>query len=737
MNVFELFAKLSLDSSDFEKGVTQAEAAFDDLGDSAADVSADAAKAEKAADKLGDAVEQAGDEARRAAPEIASASEQIAKTGTESAGAAPDVDDLAGTLAAAAATGNLIAEAIGGIWNFARNAAAAIWNLDEATEEYRGAMGKLNTAFEVAGYSTSAAKKTFTEFYKILGDTDTATEASQLLARLSTNQADLTRWTTIASGVNGTFGDSLPIEGLIEASNETAKVGRVTGVLADALNWVGISEDDFNVKLAATASMEERTALITETLEAKYTAAADALRENNAEVIAARESQLRLQDGQAKLGEQTSRLKTALSTGLAPAMEKIYGWATKITGGIANIVEEWSTATNELSRPLKTDNIEEAKAQIAEMEAEIERLTEATMMMGDSYSTVYDDLAKLKAQHRGATAQLAEMEAAAAENTETVTANADAVDMLTVSIHGYTVELANSNMTMEEASERLNAYADAATNMFSAINTESELSYQQALDNMAHNIQATQDFGDNMAQLAGTLPRELADMFAAGGPEVYAGVVAMLAEANAGADVGLTQLNELYAQGGAAAVNAYVEALTGISVDTENPATIMANAMDADVSSEQAAQDVVIRASDAMKQAAETAGFDTAGSRAMNKFIAGMENRRSEVNRVAASIAQDAANIINDSINGVGTGGTGRYSAGGLDYVPYNGFPSILHKGEAVLTASEADAWRRGSAAPANGGGIVVNINVQSEPQSPVELAAACAAAFEQARWAI
>ena len=44
---------------------------------------------------------------------------------------------------------------------------------------------------------------------------------------------------------------------------------------------------------------------------------------------------------------------------------------------------------------------------------------------------------------------------------------------------------------------------------------------------------------------------------------------------------------------------------------------------------------------------------------------------------------------------GVGGGGSvGRYATG-LDYVPYDDFPAILHKGEAVLTASEASDWRR------------------------------------------
>lgn len=44
------------------------------------------------------------------------------------------------------------------------------------------------------------------------------------------------------------------------------------------------------------------------------------------------------------------------------------------------------------------------------------------------------------------------------------------------------------------------------------------------------------------------------------------------------------------------------------------------------------------------------------------------------------------------SVNGFN--GSGR--AVGMDYVPYNEFPAYLHEGEAVLTKSEATAWRRG-----------------------------------------
>jgi phage-related protein len=42
------------------------------------------------------------------------------------------------------------------------------------------------------------------------------------------------------------------------------------------------------------------------------------------------------------------------------------------------------------------------------------------------------------------------------------------------------------------------------------------------------------------------------------------------------------------------------------------------------------------------------------------------------------------------------SGRVGKFAIGN-DYVPYDNYPAMLHKGEAVLTASEAEAWRRGS----------------------------------------
>ena len=243
------------------------------------------------------------------------------KTAENMADSTEDAGDSVSSMTVA--LGNLVAKGIETAVSAIVDMVGALWNLDEATEEYRIAQGKLQTAFEAAGYSVEDAEKAYTEFYKILGDTDTATEASQLLAQLADNEEDLSEWTNIAAGVYGTFGDALPIEGLIEAANETAKVGEVTGTLADALNWAGISEDEFNEKLAACSSESQRNNLIMQTLSQTYDEASEAFYRNNESIIAAREAQAQLDDTLAGLGETIANIKNSIANELAPSITSV------------------------------------------------------------------------------------------------------------------------------------------------------------------------------------------------------------------------------------------------------------------------------------------------------------------------------------------------------------------------------------------------------------------------------
>lgn len=276
MNVFELFASISLDTTSFEQNADKSKNKFEEIGESA---------------------------------EEAAKSTDIASGG---------IDGLINSMQGAIIKGELTAKAIGGILEMIKNLAAWVFNLDNATEEYRVAQGKLNTAFKTAGYSAANARDVYRDFYKILGDTDTATEASQLLAKLAENQQEMQKWTEISAGVYGTFGDSLPIEGLIEASNETAKVGQVTGVLADALNWAGINEELFNERLAACSDESQRNQLIMETLSETYSKASEEFYANNEQLIKHRENEIALQESTGKLGEAMGDFKDNILAKLTP-----------------------------------------------------------------------------------------------------------------------------------------------------------------------------------------------------------------------------------------------------------------------------------------------------------------------------------------------------------------------------------------------------------------------------------
>lgn len=181
---------------------------------------------------------------------------------------------------------------------------AGFIGMAEATEEYRRAMGKLNTAYQSVGFSSDVAQQAYSGFYSILGDTDTATEASQLLSQLARNQEDVSKWTKIAAGVSGKFGDSLPINSLVESVNESLRTGKVTGVLADALNWAGkVSEDQMNAKLAATNDTAKCAQIIMDTLADTYYGAADAFYANNKALIQARQNEVAMQKVTGALGE--------------------------------------------------------------------------------------------------------------------------------------------------------------------------------------------------------------------------------------------------------------------------------------------------------------------------------------------------------------------------------------------------------------------------------------------------
>lgn len=225
-------------------------------------------------------------------------------------------------------------------------------SLGESTRELRENMNKLETGFTTAKHSAEDAQTTYRDLYGILGDEGQATEAAAHLAQLTNDQKDLSKWTNISAGVYATFGDSLPIENLAEASNETAKTGKITGGLADALNWAGVSEDEFQAKLDAASTEQERQALITETLNGLYSEQAKTFKELNKDIIEAREADAALSQAMADLGAIAEPIMTSLKMLAVDLLENIKPFVQLIGEGLKGVLDGTAGSADKLGEGL-------------------------------------------------------------------------------------------------------------------------------------------------------------------------------------------------------------------------------------------------------------------------------------------------------------------------------------------------------------------------------------------------
>ena len=220
---------------------------------------------------------------------------------------------------------------------------AALVKMGQSAKEFNTIQSKLISGFQAAGATAKQASETYKGFFRFLGEADRAGEAANHLAQMTTNEQELAEWTKICQGIFATFGDSLPIEGLTEAANETARVGKVTGVLADALNWVSVSEDDFNNSLANMNSLAERESYIRGTLNNLYSNAAILYERNNQAAIQYNEAQYRLNVALSEAGKYVIPLMTQLSN-LATVVLQVLKPAFEVISGVIIVFVQWIIA---------------------------------------------------------------------------------------------------------------------------------------------------------------------------------------------------------------------------------------------------------------------------------------------------------------------------------------------------------------------------------------------------------
>lgn len=230
-------------------------------------------------------------------------------------------------------TANAITSAISKVGEFV----GALFSMSEATEEYRSMNAKIEGSATSFGYSMDFAKQKYADFYAYLGDDQMSANAITNLMGLGVSTSTVTDLANAGISVWSAYGDSIPIESLTESMNETAQVGKVTGALADALNWAGISEDQFNEKLDKLGTTQERADLIAQTLNGTYGESKNKYDELTGSMTDANRAELELKDSQAKLGSSMEPVNTAINNLKAKALDYIAPAVEKFAQGILDL----------------------------------------------------------------------------------------------------------------------------------------------------------------------------------------------------------------------------------------------------------------------------------------------------------------------------------------------------------------------------------------------------------------
>ena len=213
---------------------------------------------------------------------------------------------MMGSLAAAG-----VQKAISGV----TSVVSSIFGLAESTREYRVNAAKLNTTMAQNGYSAEFTAEAYKSLYGYLGDDQTVTTTLSNLSSLHLEQSELEKLISGMQGVWAAYGDSIPLDSLAESINETSKTRSVTGSLADALVWAGISESVFNEQLKNCSSEQDAQRLIVDTLNTAYGGLKEAYDETAASTIAAKEAEAEYNAVTASIGEQIEPVTTALQEG--------------------------------------------------------------------------------------------------------------------------------------------------------------------------------------------------------------------------------------------------------------------------------------------------------------------------------------------------------------------------------------------------------------------------------------
>ena len=268
------------------------------------------------------------------------------------------LDDMVGgmkgsavaTVALGGILSNLASSAISFCVDKLSEFAQYLWDLPEATEEFRLQMAKLNGATTQYGYDVELTKEKVKEMYGYFNDEQMAVNAITNLQGLGLSQTELNATLDAGVAVWTAYGDSIPIESLTESINETAQVGKVTGSLADALNWAGISEEEFNKELEKTKDTQKRAKKITDTLNKAYSKSKKEFDDNTESIRDYREELYETTESSSEVAESIEEVKTVLEDLKGKTLKKLAPTIEKVCDAFLDFVDACKNVKKEVDK---------------------------------------------------------------------------------------------------------------------------------------------------------------------------------------------------------------------------------------------------------------------------------------------------------------------------------------------------------------------------------------------------
>ena len=267
------------------------------------------AEAESSADGCARSIDKYGKKVKEAAQELDDAEDEVRDFNDALDDVETDGLSFGDVLGA-----NLISEAAGRILD-------SLGQVVEETREYRQVMASLKQSSEDAGYAADETADLYNKLFGVLGENQAAATTTANLQALNLEQDALMDLTEGVIGAWAKYGDSIPIDGLAEAVNHTAKLGEVQGTLADVLEWAGITTDEFNEQLAACADTTERADLIARMFaEQGLDKLGKGWQENNKTLVEHNNATAHWQEQLARLGEKVEPFVNFLTEAGAKAL---------------------------------------------------------------------------------------------------------------------------------------------------------------------------------------------------------------------------------------------------------------------------------------------------------------------------------------------------------------------------------------------------------------------------------